>query len=1011
MASIGDVKATLTLDTAKFTAGISTAKKATDSLRNTMGSITSSIFNVKNAMVGLVGALGVNDIKNTAIQFESLQNAMNAASGGAKEGAASMAFIRSESDRLGLNLVSTADSFKSFLGAARTTKLTSEEIRNVFTSVSEASAVMGISAEQSSGAFMALQQMLSKGTVQAEELRGQLGERIPGAFEYAAQAMGVTTRELGKMLEQGQVVAEDFVPKFADVLRNQFAKDVPAAAASARASMERFGNSITDLKLVIAESGLLEFLTQLAKVATTGFKALGNTIKESLSTSMKDATASNNEYIDSLMTMVSVSGKIIGFVADQWLNLKIAISGAKVIVLEIAESIVGFAKTATKYLEYIVNSYIIGFRDIKKVVIWAFDSIKEYIKPIIDFIAIPIKFIFEQIKYLLNSIIDIFNTVIGYLNKLGAEVNKIGGFSFGVDFETQAKKIENSSKVAKKHFDDLLASPKPSKDIDDFTNKFVSNIGKVTEEAKKAEEAVKNIAPTTASASAPIFTFNTQQFEDTLKTGVQSALTKGITDALTGKFDFQTFAQQMTTAVASAAAAGIVQGMSLSTGGALALAGGAAVLGGMFGGGGGGKSSGPSSEDIFNKILGELEKQTSIMSLQGLEGTAASTEISSLADKIQDITALGNTIGLTADEINSMTTTQLKNAVFYWNETGDATEEQIQSVKDALSELGLSTNIGKSWEEAGASLSALSGLQEEYTNAVLENSQAFEKTGLGLADLSIALGNASLETTRVDNAFSRLGVSTKEEFTALINNAANAGEALADANTTWDDLTQIQKDSLVAATNFGEEIDILSDYFGVGADGVNGFTDSLKQMESSLNSVTSSIAAVGEMSRSTEQVIDTITAGMKAPAESVAFLQERRKQELAELETARANLAELTPGTETYLQQLVKVQQENQDFLTASQNAAEAVKNILGSSDVGTSEQQAILDDLRSQQEVNFTLEQQLMNEQISFLSKIEENTRPTGSSTPTTEGLTDEQIALVLQGLIEKYATQEAFD
>ena len=97
---------------------------------------------------------------------------------------------------------------------------------------------MGLSAEQSSGAFMALQQMLSKGTVQAEELRGQLGERIPGAFEYAAQAMGVTTRELGKMLEQGQVVAEDFVPKFADVLRNQFAKDVPAAAASARAAMD-----------------------------------------------------------------------------------------------------------------------------------------------------------------------------------------------------------------------------------------------------------------------------------------------------------------------------------------------------------------------------------------------------------------------------------------------------------------------------------------------------------------------------------------------------------------------------------------------------------------------------------------------------------------------------------------------------------------------------------------------------------------------------------------------------
>jgi tape measure domain-containing protein len=66
-----------------------------------------------------------------------------------------------------------------------------------------------------------VKKMLSKGNVQAEELRGQLGERLPGAISYAAKALGVTTRQLNKMLEQGQVLAEDMIPKLSRVLREE----------------------------------------------------------------------------------------------------------------------------------------------------------------------------------------------------------------------------------------------------------------------------------------------------------------------------------------------------------------------------------------------------------------------------------------------------------------------------------------------------------------------------------------------------------------------------------------------------------------------------------------------------------------------------------------------------------------------------------------------------------------------------------------------------------------------
>ena len=55
--------------------------------------------------------------------------------------------------------------------------------------------------------------MISKGKVQAEELRGQLGERLPSAFQLAAKAMGMTTAQLDKFMADGKLTAEDLLPK------------------------------------------------------------------------------------------------------------------------------------------------------------------------------------------------------------------------------------------------------------------------------------------------------------------------------------------------------------------------------------------------------------------------------------------------------------------------------------------------------------------------------------------------------------------------------------------------------------------------------------------------------------------------------------------------------------------------------------------------------------------------------------------------------------------------------
>ncbi|HUV71676.1 MAG TPA: tape measure protein, partial [Clostridia bacterium] len=65
-------------------------------------------------------------------------------------------------------------------------------------------------------------QVISKGVVRSEELRGQIGDRLPGAFQLFAQATNRSAEELQKALEQGEVSADEFVTTFSNFILNKF---------------------------------------------------------------------------------------------------------------------------------------------------------------------------------------------------------------------------------------------------------------------------------------------------------------------------------------------------------------------------------------------------------------------------------------------------------------------------------------------------------------------------------------------------------------------------------------------------------------------------------------------------------------------------------------------------------------------------------------------------------------------------------------------------------------------
>lgn len=196
---------------------------------------------------------------STGIQFDSLKTQSVFANGGdIRKGAEEMDFASKLSNQLGLELIGTSKAYAKLQASAKGTVLEGAATRDIFQAVASAGAVMGLTADEQAGALLAISQMMSKGTVSAEELKGQLGERLPGAFQIASKAMGVTTADLQKMLEAGQVMSADFLPKFAAALQASVSGSLPAAEASTRAQLQRLENAFTEFKLRIANSGLLD---------------------------------------------------------------------------------------------------------------------------------------------------------------------------------------------------------------------------------------------------------------------------------------------------------------------------------------------------------------------------------------------------------------------------------------------------------------------------------------------------------------------------------------------------------------------------------------------------------------------------------------------------------------------------------------------------------------------------------------------------------------------------------
>lgn len=234
-----------------------------------MQRLRGEVLAMGTAFVGLQAAANLaKGAIDVTLANAKIQNRLSVLfEGDTSKATAEFEYLRNMSNQLKVSFETAAQGYTKFAIGAKQSGFTLQEIRYTFENITLAARNAGLSNEEYEGTLKAVEQMMSKGVIQAEELKGQLGDRLPGAVAILAQSMGKTTGELLKMMETGGVTAR-YVLNLAAQLGDTYNKTQDTAATRLMRAVADQENAARAFKEAVADSGFIEaytaFLTKLS---------------------------------------------------------------------------------------------------------------------------------------------------------------------------------------------------------------------------------------------------------------------------------------------------------------------------------------------------------------------------------------------------------------------------------------------------------------------------------------------------------------------------------------------------------------------------------------------------------------------------------------------------------------------------------------------------------------------------------------------------------------------------
>ncbi|MBE9178593.1 tape measure protein [Oculatella sp. LEGE 06141] len=186
-----------------------------------------------------------------ATSMEQVGNNFNFAYGSMAKGQSAMREVRAQAKALGTDVRAALEGNAQLAMAARGTRLEGSITKKMGESMEEAVSISGLTNEQQGRAYTAIAQMIGKGKIGAEEMRGQLSEVggiFSSSYQILARAAGTSTQELEGMMQRGELLSEEYIPKFFAQMSAESATGLPDAASSSQASINRFNSSLLELQ-------------------------------------------------------------------------------------------------------------------------------------------------------------------------------------------------------------------------------------------------------------------------------------------------------------------------------------------------------------------------------------------------------------------------------------------------------------------------------------------------------------------------------------------------------------------------------------------------------------------------------------------------------------------------------------------------------------------------------------------------------------------------------------------
>ncbi|EOZ8503352.1 tape measure protein [Escherichia coli] len=278
----------------------------TTSINNTsdaFNNLASNAIKLSGAFYSVMGALNAyKAIMNAGLKRDSAQRAAKFVLG--DKASEAETFIRGLADKTGLNISEGLSSYAKFAAGAQGS-MSQEQTQELFGNATAMSRLMGLSNDELNGILKAFEQMASKGKIQAEELRGQLGDRLAGAFKLFAEALGMTATELDKAMKDGKILSSDTLPKVAKQMGLMIDKAGGWAevAKSTQTALGKLANNWDDTMVKIFSgsqdelngflSGLSSLLREMGMSSSIAGDAIGGLI-DMLKAGVDDIRIFNN---------------------------------------------------------------------------------------------------------------------------------------------------------------------------------------------------------------------------------------------------------------------------------------------------------------------------------------------------------------------------------------------------------------------------------------------------------------------------------------------------------------------------------------------------------------------------------------------------------------------------------------------------------------------------------------------------------------------------------------------